>query len=43
MPLISDPSVTYNSQGNVVAAGTSLAESTKSSGFRVDVSSSSLG
>ena len=43
MPLISDPSVTYNSQGNVVAAGTSLAASATSSGVTVDVSSSSLG
>lgn len=43
MPLSSDPSVTYNAQGNITAAGTSLAASTTSAGATVDVSSNSLG
>jgi len=43
MPLSSDPSVTYNSQGNIVAAGTSLAAGATTSGATVDASSSSLG
>ena len=43
MPLAFSPGVTYNAQGNITAAGTSLALSTTSAGATVDVSSSSLG
>lgn len=43
MPLSSDPSVTYNSQGNVVAAGTALAANTTTTGVTVDASANSLG
>jgi hypothetical protein len=43
MALSSDPSVTYNAQGNITAAGTSLAASASSAGATVDSSSNSLG
>lgn len=43
MALTSDPSVTYNSQGNITAAGTTLAANTTSSGATVDASSNALG
>jgi hypothetical protein len=43
MPLSSDPSVTYNSQGNILATSTSVAASSSRSGSIVDFSSNSLG
>jgi hypothetical protein len=43
MPLSSDPSVTYNSQGNILATSTSIAASAAHTGSIVDFSSSSLG
>jgi hypothetical protein len=41
--LSSDPSVTYNSQGNILATSTSIAASGSHTGSIVDFSSSSLG
>jgi hypothetical protein len=43
MSLSSDPSVTYNSQGNILATSTSIAASASHPGSIVDFSSSSLG
>lgn len=43
MALSSAPSVTYNAQGNITAAGTSLAAGASSSGATVDASGNSLG
>jgi hypothetical protein len=43
MPLSSDPSVTFNAQGNILAISTSIAASASSTGNIVDFSSSCLG
>jgi hypothetical protein len=43
MSLSSDPSVTYNAQGNVLATSTSIAASGSHTGSIVDFSSNSLG
>jgi hypothetical protein len=43
MPLSSDPSVTFNSEGNILATTTSLGSSASSTGNIVDVSANSLG
>ena len=43
MPLSSDPSVTYNAEGNILATSTSLGASASNTGNIVDFSSSSLG